>query len=138
MPRLTYFEPAPQGQPIGECGLVLAQLDKQPARVMRTYLVERLRAALEYLARKASTETFEEELAALADLDVARKHAGYGTVRMMVWAIPFVGSLGTVVGIGAVVANMAPMPRATCLPRSCRAWKWCSTRRHWPSRWRCC
>ncbi len=106
--RLSYFEAAPQGQPIGECGQVLAQLDKQPARVMHTYLVERLRAALEYLCRKASTDSFEEELRALADLDVARKHAGYGTVRMMVWAIPFVGSLGTVVGIGAAVANMAP------------------------------
>ncbi len=29
-------------------------------------------------------------------------------MRMMVWAIPFVGSLGTVVGIGTAVANLSP------------------------------
>ncbi len=44
--RLTYFDPAPQGQPMSDCGLLLARLDKQPSRVFRTYLFERLRARL--------------------------------------------------------------------------------------------
>ncbi len=39
--RLTYFDPAPQGQPMADCGLLLARLDKQPARVFHTYLFER-------------------------------------------------------------------------------------------------
>ncbi len=106
--RLTFFDPAPQGQPMSDCGLLLARLEKQPSRVFRTYLFERLRGALEYLSRKSSTDTFEEELRALADLDLARKHASYGVVRMMIWAIPFVGSLGTVVGIGTAMANLTP------------------------------
>ena len=44
--------------------------------------------------------TILRKSSALADADVARKYASYGTLRMMVWAIPFVGSLGTVVGFG--------------------------------------
>ncbi len=44
----------------------------------------------------------------LADLDAERKHASYGLVRMMLWAMPFIGSLGTVVGIGKAVANLGP------------------------------
>ncbi len=68
--RLTYFDAAPQGQPMADCSLLLARLDKQPARVHHTYLCQRLRAALEYLSRKASTDTLEEELRTLSDLDL--------------------------------------------------------------------
>ena len=106
--RLTYFDPAPQGQPLSDCGLLLARLDKQPKRVHETYLFGRLRTAVEYLSRKGTTDTFEDELRTLTDLDVARKHASYGVLRMVIWAIPFVGSLGTVVGIGTAVANLSP------------------------------
>jgi uncharacterized membrane protein YgcG len=106
--RLTLIDDAPPGRPMSDCAPLIARLDKQPARVHGTYLFQRLRTAIDYLSRKGTTETLEDELRTLSDLDTARKHASYGVVRMMIWAIPFIGSLGTVVGIGKAVANLSP------------------------------
>jgi hypothetical protein len=103
------FEGLPANDlPLSDVPLFQQRLDAQPARNQRSCLLRRLRAALEYLARKGTTENLEDELRSLADLDAERKHASYGIVRMMLWAMPFIGSLGTVVGIGKAVANLGP------------------------------
>jgi biopolymer transport protein ExbB/TolQ len=94
--------------PMTDVNLLLQRLDGQHARSQRTYLVGRLRAALEYLGRKGSTLDLEDELRSLAEVDTDRKHSSYAMVRIMLWALPFVGSLGTVVGIANAVANLGP------------------------------
>jgi biopolymer transport protein ExbB/TolQ len=86
-------------QPIEECEDLLATLDELPGRRQGEYYIARLRAALQHVQRHDSADGLDDELKYLADADAARLHAGYGLFRVIVWAIPILGFLGTVIGI---------------------------------------
>ena len=91
--------------PLTDVPLLLKRLEALAARAQRSYLVDRLRTALDYLSRKGSTETLETELRSLADLDAERKYASYGIVRTMLWTMPFIGGLGTLLGIAKTIGS---------------------------------
>jgi biopolymer transport protein ExbB/TolQ len=54
---------------------------------------------LEHLHRYGSADRLYDELKSLSDLDAGRLHNSYGLFRVIVWAIPILGFLGTVIGI---------------------------------------
>ncbi len=72
------------------------------------YLPRRLREALDLVVRTGSADDLENHLKYLADVDASRAAAGYGLVRFIVWAIPIMGFLGTVIGITVAIANLSP------------------------------
>jgi len=72
------------------------------------YLPRRLREALDFVVRTGSPEDLEDHLKYLSDLDAARAAQSYGLVRFIVWAIPIMGFLGTVIGITVAIANLSP------------------------------
>jgi biopolymer transport protein ExbB/TolQ/plasmid stabilization system protein ParE len=72
------------------------------------YHPRRLREALDLVVRTGSADDLENHLKYLADVDAARAAAGYGLVRFIVWAIPIMGFLGTVIGITVAIANLSP------------------------------
>lgn len=78
---------------------MLRRLDRLPSWRARGYYIGRLRAALEYVAARGSADGLDAELKYLADLEVSRVHASYGLFRVVLWAIPILGFLGTVIGI---------------------------------------
>jgi hypothetical protein len=82
-----------------DCGPLLARLDRLPGRRQGEYFIARLRAGLEHVRHRGSADTLDDELKYLADLDAARLPNGYGLFRVIVWAIPILGFLGTVIGI---------------------------------------
>jgi biopolymer transport protein ExbB/TolQ len=86
-------------QPIDECEDLLERLDELPARRQGEYYIARLRAALQHVQRHDSADELDDELKYLSDADAARSHGGYGLFRVIVWAIPILGFLGTVLGI---------------------------------------
>lgn len=94
------------GQPVGDCEELLARLDRLPDARQRDYLVRRVRDALEYVRRWGSPENLDEQLRYLADQDAAQLHARYALVRVIIWAIPMLGFLGTVVGLTMAIANL--------------------------------
>ena len=96
---------------------LLEQLDRQPRRRWADYLVGRLRGALGYVRRCGSAEGLDEELRYLAEVDVQRAHASYGLVRMIVWAIPILGFLGTVIGIALAIGKLSPQALEQSLPQ---------------------
>jgi biopolymer transport protein ExbB/TolQ len=100
--------PPAQGQTADDCDGLLAQLDRAPARLQDSYLVARLRAGLEHVRRRGSAEALDDELRYLAEADAAKAHGSYALVRIIIWAIPILGFLGTVVGITLAIANLAP------------------------------
>jgi biopolymer transport protein ExbB/TolQ len=63
------------------------------------YYTGRLRAAIQYLQRRGTAEGLDDQLKYLADLDASRSHANFAMFRVIVWAIPIMGFLGTVIGI---------------------------------------
>jgi len=82
-----------------ECGTLLARLDDLPGRRQGEYYIARLRAALQHVRRHGSADALDDELRYLSDMDAGRLHTGYGLFRVIVWAIPILGFLGTVIGI---------------------------------------
>jgi biopolymer transport protein ExbB/TolQ len=98
----------PAGQTADDCGALLARLDAASAVQRESYLVRRLRDAISHILRKGSAEDLDQELKTLADLDDSRAHASYSLVRVIIWAIPILGFLGTVIGITGAIAQLDP------------------------------
>jgi len=94
------------GQSVDDCEELLARLDRLPDSRQRDYLVRRVRDALEHVRRWGSPENLDEQLRYLADQDAAQLHARYALVRVIIWAIPMLGFLGTVIGLTMAIANL--------------------------------
>lgn len=111
------LEEAPAGgQNIDECPHLLEELDSLPPMEKNTLLVRRVRTGIDHVWRNQSADDLEEELKYLSDLDAERAHENYGLVRLIVWAIPILGFLGTVVGITLAIANLSPDALESSLP----------------------
>lgn len=110
--------PAPAGgESVEACGRMQRQLDEAAGQSCQDYLIRRLREALEHVRRKGQADTLEDQLKYLADLDAVRLHASYSLVRVIIWAIPILGFLGTVIGITMAIANLAPDAVEDSLPQ---------------------
>ena len=111
------LDPIPRGgQTVLDCDAVSRQLEQVPAAQNDDYRVRRLRDAVQHVRRSESAEDLDDQLKYLADLDVGRLYNSYGLVRMIVWAIPILGFLGTVIGIAQALGNLAPQALENSLP----------------------
>ncbi|HRF02434.1 MAG TPA: MotA/TolQ/ExbB proton channel family protein [Pirellulaceae bacterium] len=72
----------------------------------RTYLARRIEAGLDHVIRRGSGDGLEEELKYQADLDAGEQHESYSLVRIVTWATPMLGFLGTVIGISEALGNL--------------------------------
>ena len=96
-----------QSQPAGKATELLDSLAKLPTRVRNSYLGRRITDALESIERKGSADGLEGELKYLSDMDAARQQDSYALIRIIVWATPMLGFLGTVIGITQVIGDLA-------------------------------
>ena len=79
-----------------------------PADEREGYLPRRLREAVDLVVRTSSADGLQDHLKYLSDLDAARAAQSYGLVRFVIWAIPIMGFLGTVIGITVAIASLSP------------------------------
>lgn len=104
-----HLGPAPAGgQSPDEASPLLARLERLPGAWQDDYLTRRLREGLQYVFRRGSGDGLHEYLQQLAEAEEARFHASLGLLRLIVWAIPILGFLGTVIGITIAIANLRP------------------------------
>ncbi len=96
------------GQTPDQVGVILEGMKKFPRYVRDSYLVRRLEATFSFVFRKGSSAGLEEELKHQADLDAVRQSESYALVRMIVWATPMLGFLGTVIGITLALGDLSP------------------------------
>ena len=87
---------------------VLTWLQSLPARVAGSYIGKRYIDSLTHVERTGSANGLNEELKYLSDLDAVRQQESYGLVRILVWATPMLGFLGTVIGITMALASLNP------------------------------
>jgi hypothetical protein len=107
--RKPLLEPPPaEGQTIDDCQSLLEKVALAPPAMQDGYYVRRLREALLHIWRRGSPGVLDEQLRYLSDLDAIRMQAGYGLVRIVLWAIPILGFLGTVIGITMAIAAFSP------------------------------
>jgi len=74
------------------------------------YLWERMVAAVHSIYRTGSTGNVEEELKYLSDMDQERQQQRYSLIRILIWATPMLGFLGTVLGISQALGGIAVGP----------------------------
>ncbi len=98
--------PSQTGRPVEQSDLLLHRLDGLPQRLKGGYLHRRLREVIEHVRRFGSAEKLDDQMKYLADVDAERMHAGYALVRVLIWAIPMLGFLGTVMGLTLAIANL--------------------------------
>ncbi len=97
-----------QGQDVADARVMLDSLDHLPAYVRRSFLAQRLHDALAYVARKGTASGLDQELKHLSDMDAGRLSDGMALVRIIIWATPMLGFLGTVIGITLALADLSP------------------------------
>jgi hypothetical protein len=100
-------EVPPGGEPVCNCDQLLARLDDR-AEWHGTYVMQRLRGAVDFVRRKDSAKDLDQHLRHLEELEGAQINGAYSMVRIIIWAIPILGLLGTVIGITIAVANLNP------------------------------
>ncbi|MEE8452708.1 MAG: MotA/TolQ/ExbB proton channel family protein [Thermoguttaceae bacterium] len=106
----------PSGQTGEDPETLLKRLGRFSDGRENDYLVRRLRETLEHVQRRGSADSLDEQLKYLADVDADRLHSSYALVRVIIWAIPILGFLGTVIGITLAIANLAPEALEDSLP----------------------
>ncbi|MDB5385789.1 MAG: putative biopolymer transport protein [Planctomycetaceae bacterium] len=79
-----------------------------PKRVRRSVLAQRYDDVCEYLGARHNGDTLEDHLKYLHDVAGERLHDSYALLRTLIWAIPILGFLGTVIGITMAIANITP------------------------------
>ncbi len=106
--KTLFDDTVPLGEAKAESGHLLEQLAKLPEGQKNHYLPRRLREALESTVRKETADELQDDLRHLSDIDAGRAHSGYAMVRLIIWAIPILGFLGTVIGITMAIAALDP------------------------------
>ncbi len=96
--------------------LLLARLDRVPQAHQGDVLVRRVRDVLKHIRARGSADALDDQLAQLEDAEAERTHQSYALFRVIVWAIPILGFLGTVVGITQALGNLAPDQLENSLP----------------------
>lgn len=111
--RIQLDECPAQGQALADVPRLLQQLEQLPESSQQSYLGRRLRDALSFVRRQGDAGELNEQLKYLADLDVARQHESFSLVRIITWATPMLGFLGTVIGITRALGDLDANQLAT-------------------------
>lgn len=84
-----------------------SHLRETTAPVAPSFLAERLGRALETFAVRRNAREVLEQLGAHAGTDAAAVESSYTMLRVFIWAIPILGFIGTVIGIGSAVSGFS-------------------------------
>ena len=87
-----------------------ARLLALPRRLQKSYLWTRLSNALGFVRQNSSAVGLDDELRYLSEADLDKKHERYSLVRILIWATPMLGFLGTVLGISEALGGIAGGP----------------------------
>lgn len=102
--------------PAGDASKFLRTLDELPESQRDDYLPRRLREAIHSVQFAGSADKLGDELKYLSEADAGRSHASYALLRIIIWAIPILGFLGTVIGITMAIASLNPQALEDSLP----------------------
>lgn len=84
----------------------LSALRARPAALRQTSLASRMTAILEFIRSRQSVQDVDQQLKHLASQDSDAQYESYSLIRLMVWAIPMLGFLGTVLGISEALGGL--------------------------------
>jgi len=76
-------------------------------RLQRSYLGKRITTLLETIVSNRGTRHLNDELKYQSEKDADAQYEGYSLVRIIIWATPMLGFLGTVMGITQALGDLA-------------------------------
>lgn len=84
----------------------LTDLSELPVATRSSLLVRRLQELLTRQSQRGTTRHLADDLRELSGRDADAAHDSLGLVRIIVWAIPMLGFLGTVIGITQTLGGL--------------------------------
>lgn len=87
---------------------LLDSLYQLPESFHPTLLFQRLSKGLQHVHASQTASNLQDELKYLADIDQEKCEHDYSMVRIVIWATPMLGFLGTVIGITLALGNLSP------------------------------
>ncbi|MCA9198128.1 MAG: MotA/TolQ/ExbB proton channel family protein [Planctomycetales bacterium] len=88
--------------------LLLSKIREAKSSALQTLLGLRIVRVLEAADRRQTSAHVDEELKYLSDVDAAAAYENYALPRIIVWATPMLGFLGTVIGITLALGDLNP------------------------------
>lgn len=76
-----------------------------PKKLRNTYMVNRMRKALEFFYVRQNNPEVSQMIASQSEVDANKVAGSYSMVKVFLWAIPIMGFIGTVLGIGAAIGQ---------------------------------
>lgn len=97
----------PRGLPIGleDTRELLKRIDEIPGRRRACLLPRALRASIQRFAATRNVQDAATAVRSICDLEGERQESELSVIRYIAWAIPSVGFIGTVRGIGAALSQ---------------------------------
>ena len=78
----------------------------QSALICDSWLGQRVTAILQRQLKRKNTKHLDQDVHELAERDADQQHDSYGLIRIVTWAMPMLGFLGTVLGISDTLGQM--------------------------------
>lgn len=88
-------------------------LSSLPCKPGESFLVTRVTRALDHFRARSSVEEVKSLVATSGDQDIQAAQASYTMLNFFAWAIPILGFIGTVQGIGSAVGGFSAAIEAT-------------------------
>lgn len=80
-------------------------LNAFPAKLQNTMIVNRIRKGLEFFYVRQNNPEVSEMLTSQSEVDANKVIGTYAIVKVFLWAIPIMGFIGTVIGIGDAIGG---------------------------------
>jgi biopolymer transport protein ExbB/TolQ len=95
-------------QDTAEAASLFTHLARLPKGLRNSWVGVRCRGILDFLCRRNTTAGLDDHVRVSADNDAMALDSSYSFIRFMIWAIPILGFLGTVLGITEAIAGVSP------------------------------
>lgn len=102
----SLVETAPDGPVLEKADWLSTLWKAQPTEICHSWFGRRVAELLSRQSKRGNCKMLEDDLKDLADRDADHQHESYGLVRIMTWAMPMLGFLGTVIGISDTLGQM--------------------------------
>ena len=83
-----------------------------PKKLRNTYMVNRIRKALEFFYVRQNNPEVAQMIASQSEVDANKVAGSYSLVKVFLWAIPIMGFIGTVLGISKAIGGFAVVLQA--------------------------
>ena len=92
---------------VGSVDKFIRHINNLPAEAAESFLLNRVVRALEHFRVRKNTPEVASFLSSQSEIDAGAAESSYTLLNVFIWAIPILGFIGTVIGIGTAVGGFS-------------------------------